>query len=208
MNILIADDHSVVRKGLIQILTEEYINAAVGEASSAAEVYQKTKERIWDFILLDISMPGRSGVDILKQLRADGVRVPILILSMHPEEQYAIRVLRAGASGFVNKNCAPDELLNAVKKVLSGKKYITPSLAERLAEGFSTMDRAPHETLSDRELEVFLLLASGKTVSEIAGEVFLSVNTVSTYRTRILDKMNLANNAELTRYALDNGLLE
>jgi DNA-binding NarL/FixJ family response regulator len=208
MNILIADDHAIVRKGLVQLLREEFHFAEITEAANSADVLDKAKGKIWDVILLDISMPGRNGLDVLKQLRADGVKAPVLMLSMHPEDQYALRVLKAGASGFLNKDSATDDLIAAVHKVLSGKKYITASLAEKLAEAMGDGgERAAHELLSDRELQVLQLIATGKTVSEIADAISLSVNTISTYRTRILEKLSLSNNAELTRYALDNHLV-
>lgn len=208
MNILIADDHAIVRKGLVQLLREEFHFAEITEAANSADVLDKAKGKIWDVILLDISMPGRNGLDVLKQLRADGVKAPVLMLSMHPEDQYALRVLKAGASGFLNKDSATDDLIAAVHKVLSGKKYITASLAEKLAEAMGDGgERAAHELLSDRELQVLQLIAAGKTVSEIADAISLSVNTISTYRTRILEKLSLSNNAELTRYALDNHLV-
>ncbi len=208
MNILIADDHAIVRKGLVQLLREEFHFAEITEAANSADVLDKAKGKIWDVILLDISMPGRSGLDVLKQLRADGIKAPVLMLSMHPEDQYALRVLKAGASGFLNKDSATDDLIAAVHKVLSGKKYITASLAEKMAEAMGDGgDRAAHELLSDRELQVLQLIAAGKTVSEIAETISLSVNTISTYRTRILEKLSLGNNAELTRYALDNHLV-
>ncbi len=209
---LIADDHAIVRKGLVQLIKEEFYEAEIAEATDSNEVYEKVKEKIWDVILLDISMPGRNGLDILKQLRAEGVKAPILMLSMHPEEQYAIRVLKAGASGFLNKESATAELVSAIQKVLMGRKYISASLAEKLAEKLADsagdkMDKALHELLSDREMQVLQMLASGKTVSEVAEEISLSVNTISTYRARLLEKLSLNNNAELTRYALDNGLV-
>ncbi len=207
MNILIADDFPIVRKGLIQLLREEYPFANITEASNCNEVFEKLKGVVWDIILLDISMPGRNGVDILKQLRSEGIKAPVLMLSMHPEEQYAIRVLKAGASGFLNKDSATDELITAIKRILSGRKYITSSLAEKLAEGnLEQNDKALHKMLSDREMQVFQLIAHGRSVSEIGDELSLSVNTISTYRTRILEKLGLKNNAEITRYALDNGL--
>ena len=208
MNILIADDHAIVRKGLIQLLREEFPSAEVTEASNSLEVQDKLRQKIWDIILLDISMPGRNGLEILKQIRADGIKAPILMLSMHPEEQYAMRVLKAGASGFLNKESATADLIAAVQKVLSGKKYISASLAEKLAEGVGdSSEKLAYELLSDRELQVLQLIASGKTVSDIAEEIALSVNTISTYRTRILEKLSLHNSAELTRYAIDNGLV-
>ncbi len=208
MNILIADDHAIVRKGLVQLLREEFHFATITEAANSAEVAEKAKGVIWDVILLDISMPGRNGLDVLKQLRADGVKAPVLMLSMHPEDQYALRVLKAGASGFLNKDSATEELIAAVHRVLSGKKYISASLAEKLADSMGdTSGRPAHELLSDRELQVLQLIAAGKQVSEIADTISLSVNTISTYRTRILEKLSLANNAEITRYAIDNKLV-
>lgn len=207
MNILIADDHAIVRKGLIQLLREEFGQLHVTEAADSAEVYRILRDRSWDVILLDISMPGRNGVEVLKQLRAEGVRAPILMLSMHPEEQYALRVLKAGASGFLKKDAAPEELITAIHRVLSGRRYITASLAERMAEEAALGTQSGHEALSDREMEVFMLLAAGRAVSEIATEMSLSVNTVSTYRTRILEKLLLRTNADITRYAIDHQLL-
>jgi DNA-binding NarL/FixJ family response regulator len=208
MKFLIADDHAVVRKGLVQILREEFPSAEVVEVANSQEVLEQTKEKVWDVILLDISMPGRNGIETLKQLRVNGVKAPVLMLSMHSEEQYAIRVLKAGASGFLNKESATEELLSAVHKVLSGRKYITASVAEKLAETMGERGvQAAHEMLSDREMQVMQCIASGKTVSEIADEISLSVNTISTYRSRILEKLGLKNNAEITRYALDNNLV-
>ncbi len=207
MNILIVDDHQVVRKGLIGILLEQYPSATITEVGDSQEAIGVARKQIWDMILLDISMPGQSGVDVLKQIRAEGIKVPILMLSMHPESQYAVRVLKAGASGFVNKQSASDELLLAVSKVLSGKKYITPAVAEKLIDTIGGDGEVQsHEDLSDREMQVLLLIASGKTVSDIAEEISLSVSTISTYRVRILEKLALNNNAELTRYVLDNNL--
>ncbi len=207
MKFLIIDDHAIVRKGLSQLLKEEFSDAEIVEATDESEVYQKAKSKIWDVILLDISMPGRNGMDILKQLRADNIKAPILVLSMHQEDIYGPRVLKAGANGFLNKESATEELVAAVHKVLAGRKYISPALAEKLAEGLGdTSEKSGHELLSDREMQVMQMLASGKTVSEIATELSLSVNTISTYRNRILEKLSLNNNAELTRYALDNNL--
>lgn len=202
---LIADDHAIVRKGLVQILREEFSKAEITEVASSSQVMDEVDRQSWDVILLDISMPGRNGIETLKQIRTNGVRTPILMLSMHPEDQYALRALKAGASGFLNKETAPEELLAAVRLLLSGRKYITPSVAEKLTETIT--EKNAHELLSDREMQVLQHIASGKTVSEIAVEIALSVNTISTYRTRILEKLNLNNNAELTRYALDNNLV-
>ncbi|MBC8052357.1 MAG: response regulator transcription factor [Sphingobacteriaceae bacterium] len=208
MNILIADDHAIVRRGLIELLREEFLNAAITEAGSSYEVLEKVKGKVWDIIVLDISMPGRNGVEVLKQLRIDGIKAPVLMLSVHPEEQYAIRVLKAGASGFLNKDSATEELIAAVRRLLSGKKYITESLAEKLASSsFENSEKPLHEILSDREMQVFQLIASGCSVSEIADKIFLSVNTISTYRSRVLEKLGLSNNVEITRYAIEKGLI-
>jgi len=208
MKFLIADDHAIVRKGLVQLLSEEFPSSTIKEVSNSNEVLEAVAQQIWDVILLDISMPGRNGIETLKQIRANGIKAPLLMLSMHSEEHYALRVLKAGASGFLNKESATQELLAAVHKVLSGKKYITATVAEKLAESIGEPnDKSAHELLSDREMQVLQLLASGKTVSEVAEEISLSVNTISTYRTRILEKLQLNNNAELTRYAIDNGLV-
>jgi len=206
MNILIADDHAIVRKGLIQILKEELSFTEVTEASNALELFDKIKDKTWDIIILDISMPGRNGIDILKQIRLSGIMAPVLILSMHSEEQFGIRALKAGAAGFLNKESATDELANAIRRILSGRKYVSADLAEMLAAGPTADILNPMSTLSDRELQVFQLLARGMTITEISNEVKLSVNTISTYRSRILDKLNLKNNAQLIRYALDIGI--
>jgi DNA-binding NarL/FixJ family response regulator len=207
MKILIVDDHAIVRKGLIQILLEEFPQSEIMEISNGTEAMGAVRKQIWDLILMDISMPGKNGIEVLKQIRAEKIKAPVLILSMHSEEQYAVRSLRAGASGFLNKESATDELLIAVHRVLSGRKYITGSVAEILAETTTeNSDKLPHELLSDREMQVLLFIAAGKTVSEIAKEISLSVNTISTYRSRILEKMNLQNNAELTRYVFENEL--
>ncbi|MDP1801418.1 MAG: response regulator transcription factor [Bacteroidota bacterium] len=205
MKFLIADDHAIVRKGLVQVLLEEFPDAEITEVANSAEVFDQLSKQIWDVILLDISMPGKNGLEILKQVRTNGIKAPILMISMHSEEQYALRALKAGASGFLNKESATEELLAAVRKVLSGKKYISTTVAEKLAENLGA--KQGHELLSDREMEVLQLIASGKIVSEIAEEISLSVNTISTYRARILEKLNLNNNSELTRYALDNNLI-
>lgn len=208
MKFLIADDHAIVRKGLVQLLREEFSAAEILEVSNSHEVIEQANKQIWDVILLDISMPGRNGIETLKQIRSNGIKAPILMLSMYPEDQYALRVLKAGASGFLNKESATEELLAAVHKVLSGRKYISATVAEKLAESMGEgVEKPAHELLSDREMQVLQRIACGKTVSEIADEISLSVNTISTYRTRILEKLSLNNNAELTRYALDNGLV-
>ncbi|MFM2358571.1 MAG: hypothetical protein RLY16_564 [Bacteroidota bacterium] len=208
IRILIADDHTVVRKGVKQILAEEFTQAEIHEVENAAELIKKVIKEKWSVVISDLSMPGKSGLEALqeiKQLRPD---LPVLILSIHPEEQYAIRVLRAGASGYLRKDIVPDELVNAVHKLLSGKKYITLSIAEKIADAFNNDKEAlPHESLSDRELNVFKMLASGKAVSEIAESLSLSVTTVSTYRSRIMSKMNMKTNTNLTLYAMEHSLL-
>jgi two-component system invasion response regulator UvrY len=205
MRILIVDDHAIVRKGLAQILREEFSAAKITEVSNSNEALMEVRRQKWDIILLDISMPGRNGIETLKQIRADGIRTPVLMLSMHSEEQYAVRTLKAGASGFLNKQSATQELLEAIHKVLSGRKYISNSVAEQLAA--TAGEKSSYDSLSDREMQVLQLIATGRTVSEIADEIVLSVNTISTYRARLLEKLNLANNAELTRFALDNKLV-
>ncbi len=207
MRFLIADDHAIVRKGLIQLLREEFTMTEVAEVTNGNAVLEEVQKQLWDAILLDISMPGRNGIEILKQLRTNGIKTPILVISMYPEEQYAIRALKAGASGFLSKESANEELLAAVHKILSGRKYVSPSIADKLADTVGVTGELPtHELLSDREMQVLQLIASGKTVSEIAEEISLSINTISTYRTRILEKLSLHNNAELIRYALNHGL--
>jgi two-component system invasion response regulator UvrY len=209
INILIADDHAIVRKGLKQILAETQDMIVSGEASNGFEVMEKVKNNHYDVLLLDISMPGKSGLDILRELKTESPRLPVLVLSMYPEEQYAVRVLRAGAAGYLTKESAPDELVVALRKVAQGKKYVSPSLAERLAVDLEIDASKPvHETLSDREYQVLCMIASGKTVGEIAEKLSLSAKTISTYRARILEKMNMKNNAELTHYAIQNKLVD
>lgn len=209
INILIADDHAIVRKGLIQIINENFSQPYIFEANNSAEINAVIKEYSWDIILLDISMPGRNGIDILKQLRLDGIKAPILMLSMHSEDQYAIRVLKAGASGFVNKNSATTELIQAMQKVLSGKKYISEIVANQLLDMPNILSDKPlFQQLSDREMQVFELLAKGKTISEIAHEISLSANTISTYRSRIFEKLGLNNHADLIKYAIEIDLIK
>jgi two-component system, NarL family, invasion response regulator UvrY len=208
VKILIADDHPIVRAGIKQILADTPDMVAADEAGSGQEVLNLIQKKDYDLILLDISMPGRSGLEILKDLKKEKPKIPVLILSIYPEEQYAIRALRAGASGYLTKSSAPNELVLAIRKISGGSRYITVALAEKLASYFDTDLRKPlHETLSDREYQVMLMIAAGKTVTEIAGELCLSVKTISTYRTHILEKMHLKNNSEIARYALQNSLL-
>ncbi len=208
MKIIIADDHPVVRRGLKGILEEALGGAAVDEADDGHGLLTAVRKEAYDVVLLDISMPGISGLDVLKQLKAEQPNTPVLILSMHPEDHYAIRMLKAGASGYLTKASAPDELVGAVRKVRAGRRYVGPALAEKLADEIgSGAAGSPHETLSDREYQVLCLLASGKAVKDVAETLSLSVKTISTYRTRILEKMGMGNNAELTRYAIENGLV-
>jgi two-component system invasion response regulator UvrY len=206
LRVLIADDHAVVRRGLRQILLELPDIVEVGEAGNANEVRESMRREKWDLVVLDITMPGRNGLEVLKDLKRDSPKTPVLILSMHPEEQYAVRALKTGASGYINKECAPDELLLAIRRIMKGGKYVTATLAERLV--FMLGEETPvQERLSDREYQVMLMLASGKTLSEIADEMALSVKTISTYRSRVLDKLKLKNNAELVQFALRNSLI-
>jgi two-component system invasion response regulator UvrY len=209
IKILIADDHTIVREGLKQILQQTSDLVVADEAGNGEEVIHKVGSRDFDLVLLDISLPGRSGLDILKQLKYIKPGLPVLVLSMHPEEQYAIRSIRAGASGYLTKESASEELIEAIRKVAQGRRYITSSLAEKMAfQMESNAQKSLHEALSDREYQVLCMIASGKTVKEIAGTLSLSVKTISTHRTRILKKMNLKNSAQLTHYAIKHGLVD
>ena len=208
VKILIADDHPIVRAGIKQILADTPDMVVADEACNGQEVLNLIKKNNYDVILLDISMPGRSGLEILKDLKKEKPKIPVLILSIYPEEQYAIRALRAGAAGYLTKSSAPNELVAAVRKISGGSRYITAVLAEKLASYIDVDLKKPlHETLSDREYQVMLMIAAGKTVTEIADELCLSVKTISTYRRHILGKMYLKNNSEIDRYALQNNLL-
>lgn len=207
INVLIADDHAILRGGLKEILVKQLEGAVCGEAMDAQEVLAQVQNRDWDLVILDVTMPGRSGLDVLRELKVVRPKLPVVILSMHPEDQYGRRMLRAGASGYLEKENAPEELIKAIRKVLAGGRYVSPALAEKLAFDLNG-DRPVHETLSDREFEVLRMIASGKTVTEIAEQLHLSVTTVSTYRARILEKMNMATTAELIRYALRNHLVD
>jgi len=209
IKILIADDHPIVRQGFKQVLSETADLVVADEAGNGQEVLALVARKEYDVILLDISMPGKNGLEVLKELRITNTKIPVLILSIYPEEQYAIRALKAGASGYLTKASAPEELISAIRKVSRGGKYISSSLAEKIAyELDGDAEKAPHDTLSDREYQILLMIASGKTVSDIADEMCLSVKTVSTYRSRILEKMKMKNNAELTTYAIRNKLVE
>ncbi|MEI9911366.1 MAG: response regulator transcription factor [Bacteroidota bacterium] len=208
IKILIADDHAVVRKGLKQILLEEYPSAKIGEVADAESLlFEVTKEK-WDLVISDMNMPGRSGLDALTQIKQVAPQLPVLIMSMYPEDQYALRVLKAGASGYLGKDNIHDDIVRAVQTVQLGKKFITPTIAEKLANALGENNSLqPHETLSDREFDVFKLLAAGKAVSDIATQLSLSATTVSTYRSRIMEKMNMRTNAELTRYGIEKELI-
>lgn len=209
IRVLIADDHPVVRQGLKQILAETADIQVLDEASNAQEVLDCIWNKDYDVVLLDISMPGKSGLDILKEIKRSKSNLHVLVLSMHPEEQYAIRVFKAGASGYLNKESATDELISAIRKVSCGRKYISSTVAEKLAFDLETdSQKPPHEKLSDREYQVLCLLAIGKRVIEIGEILHLSVKTVSTYRTRILEKMQMKSNAELTHYAIKHDLVD
>ena len=209
IKVLIADDHAIVRRGLIEILLRELNDPVCGEAENAQQVLAQVQSQPWDLVILDITMPGRSGIDVLTDLKAAKPKLPVLVLSMHPEDQYGKRVLKAGAAGYMNKNSAPEELIKAIHKVLAGGRYVSPALAEKLALDLSEKHvQLPHESLSDREFEVLRMIASGKTVSQIADGLHLSVATISTYRARILEKMNMTTNAELMHYAFRNHLVE
>jgi two-component system invasion response regulator UvrY len=208
LRVLIADDHAIVRKGLKQLLLEEFPSALVEEVGDAEKLIKRTIQEEWDIVICDLSMPGRSGLDALRQIKQSSPSLPVLIMSVHPEEQYALRVLKAGASGYLGKDTVHSELIKAIHVARLGKKYITPSIAERLADAFENdTEKDSHQTLSDREFDVFKLLASGKSTSEIAAQLSLSITTVSTYRARILEKMTMRSNAEMTRYALEKGLI-
>lgn len=208
MRILIADDHSVVRKGLKQILIEEFPAAEIEDVPDAEEMIKKVMNANWDVVISDMSMPGRSGLDALQQIKQIYPDLPVLILSIHPEEHYALRVLKAGASGYLSKGSASEELVKAVQTVLLGKKYISAAVAEKLATSFSADSSKPaHELLSDREFDVMKLLAAGKSVSDIAEILSLSVTTISTYRARIMTKMNMKTNSDLTKYAIESNLI-
>lgn len=209
IRILIADDHAIVREGLKQILADTRDIVVAGEAANGSDAIKLVRKDQCDVLLLDISMPDRSGIEVLKQIKKEAPRIAVLMLSMHREDQYAIRSLKAGAAGYLNKQSAPDQLVDAIRQVSDGRKYITPALAQELANQVGD-DRnvPPHEILSDREYQTLIMIASGKTVSDIAAELSLSVKTISMYRSRLLQKMKLRHNAELTHYAIKNHLVE
>jgi two-component system invasion response regulator UvrY len=208
LKILIADDHPVVRRGLKQIIAETHDMVVADEARTGWEVLDKVRESDYDVVLLDIAMPGKNGIEVLTELKREKPKVRFLMISMYPEEQFAVRALKSGASGYLTKDSAPDELVDAIRKVSTGGKYVSSSLAERLASVIQKAGQPLHETLSNREYQVMCLIASGKTTTEIAKKESLSVKTISTYRRRILEKMQMKSSAELTHYAIQNHLIE
>ncbi len=209
MRVLIADDHAVFRRGLKETISEAFPRVTFGEAKSAPETLENVRVQNWDIVILDISMPGQSGLDILNDLRRLRPKLPILLLSMHPEEQYARRALKSGAAGYVTKESVPEELKRAVRQIVAGGRYVSATLAEKLAYDLrSGVDVPVHELLSDREFQVLRMIASGKTVKQIADEIALSVKTVSTYRARILEKTGMKTTAELIRYAFQAQLVD
>jgi DNA-binding NarL/FixJ family response regulator len=206
---LIADDHAIVRRGLAEVLSEARDIIVQGEARSAREVLDKVRAGKWDVVVLDVNFPDGNGLDLLREMKRERPKLPVLILTICSEEQFAVRALRSGASGYLTKESAPEELVQAVRKVVGGGRYVSPGVAERLALMLGPdAEQPPHDQLSEREYQVFRLLASGRTVSQVAQEINLSVKTVSTYRSRVLEKMNLRTNAELTVYAVRNHLVE
>ena len=209
IKVLIADDHPVVREGLKQIISKAIDMTVSGEALNGQEVLDKVRAEHWDVLVLDLNMPRHDGLEIIKELRRERQKLPILILSVHPEDQFGVRVLKAGASGFMNKEAAPKELITAIRKIVTGGKYISSSLAEKLADRLD-LDATvqPHESLSDREYQVFCMIVSGKSVKEMAEQLAISEKTVRTYRDRIMMKMNMKNDVELTRYAILHKLVE
>lgn len=208
VKILVVDDHAVVREGVARILAETGRMKVAGQASDSAEVSRFIREENFDAVLLDITLPGKGGLEVLKEIKRLKPALPVLILSIHDEDQYALRALKAGAAGYLTKQAVPRELVNAIEKVLGGGRYVSPALAEKLALRVQhNLDSAPHEHLSDREFQVMCMIASGKTISQVAEELNLSVQTVSTHRRRLLDKMGMQNNAEITSYAVRNDLV-
>ena len=206
--VFVADDHALFRQGVKALLAEEPDLTVAGEAGTAKETLHRIRNESWDVVLLDISLPDGSGIDLLRQIRPHKPDLPILILSMHPEEQFAVSLLRAGATGYITKDAVPQQVVQAIRTLLNGRKYISPTVAQILAEDVGGNGRPAHEQLSEREFQVFCKLAAGQAVSEIANELFLSVKTVSTYRSRILEKMGMKTNANITYYAIKHELIQ
>ena len=204
--IILADDHSFIRLGLIQILKDEYPSVEIPEVSNGESLVNEVAQHDFDLVISDLDMPGRSGLEALEQIKLIKPDLPVLILSIYTEDLYAIRVLKAGASGYMNKNAAPYDLITAIQRIFLGRKYITPEVAEKLLAHLDS-DKKPHELLTNREFEIFKLLALGKTITSIAGSISLAVTTVSTHRSRIMEKLNLATNSELTRYAISHHII-
>lgn len=204
--IILADDHSFIRRGLIQILKDEYPSAEIKEVGDGESLVKEVTLHDWDLVISDLDMPGRSGLEALEQIKLMKPHLPVLILSIYPEELYAIRVLKAGASGYLNKNSAPEELITAIQRISLGRKYITAEIAEKLLINIDS-EKKPHELLTNKEFEIFKLLALGKTITQIADSLSLALTTVSTHRSRILGKFNLATNSDLTRYAISHHII-
>jgi DNA-binding NarL/FixJ family response regulator len=208
INIIIADDHTIVRRGLRQILEETADMSIAAEAASGNEIIDLACKIEYDVAVIDITMPGKDGLDTLKEIRAIHPHRPVLVLSVHPEEQYAMRVLKSGASGYINKESAAEELISAIRKVFSGGRYISTTLAEKIAFDYNKKEKMPHEILSDREFQVMIMLADGKSPTSISDGLNISIKTVSTYRSRIIEKMDFDSNADITHYCLKNKLIE
>lgn len=209
IKILIADDHAIVREGLKQIVAEESDMKVTGEAANASELFELLDKDSWEIVVLDINMPGKSGLEALKEMKTRNIKVPVLILSMFSEDQYGVRAIKAGAAGYLKKVSAPTEMVSAIRKIVGGGKYISPTLAEKLADNFDVNNKkALHQNLSDREYQIMCFISLGKSAEEIAEELAISINTVYSYRNRILEKMHLKSNVELTQYAIQNKLIE
>lgn len=209
MKALIADDHAMIRAGLKQTLAQAFPGVEIGEAQNAQEALDLVRKKKWDLVIMDISMPGRSGLDVLPDIQLARPGLPVLVISMHSEDQFAVRVLQAGAAGFISKAAPPEELALAVRKILGGGRYVSEAVSQALIHRIGKSgDRPPHELLSDRELQVMCMFAAGKPNKQIAAELCISAKTVSTYRARILEKLNFQSTAEITRYAIKNGLVD
>ena len=209
IKILIADDHAIVREGLKQIVAEESDLKVTGEAANANELFELLEKDSWEIVVLDINMPGKSGLEALKEMKTRNIKVPVLILSMFSEDQYGLRAIKAGAAGYLKKVSAPTDLVSAIRKIVGGGKYISPTLAEKLADNFDANNKkVPHQNLSDREYQIMCFISLGKSAEEIAEELAISIHTVYSYRNRILEKMHLKSNVELTQYAIQNKLIE